>query len=90
MAGCKHTLKGKHESSRKCTAIDLEVKIGMICKYGGGQHISAIGFAVSTLNTIMEAAAHIKEYVNFVFLLIHIYLLIQYIIHIFFSIALYY
>jgi hypothetical protein len=49
----------------------------MICKYEGGQSLSAIaheiGLAVSTVKTIMKDASHIKEHVNAVFHLIYIY-----------------
>jgi hypothetical protein len=42
MAGGKHASEGKSEPSRKGTATDLELKIRMIRKYGGGQSSSTI------------------------------------------------
>jgi hypothetical protein len=43
------------------------MKIRIICTYQGGQSLSVIahehGLMVSTVNTIMQDAAHIKEYV---------------------------
>jgi hypothetical protein len=68
MVGGKRAPKEKTEPSRKRTAIDLEMKIRIIHKYEGGQSLSAIsrelGFAVSTVNTIVKDAARIKEHVK--------------------------
>jgi hypothetical protein len=76
MAGGKHAPDGKSEPSPKRTAIEFETKIRVIHKYECGQSVSAIarelGFAVSTLNTIIEDAVHITEHVNFTFHLIHV------------------
>jgi transposase-like protein len=68
MAGGKRAPKEKTKPSRKRTTIDLEMKIRIIRKYEGGQSLTAIsrelGFAVSTVNTIVKDAARIKEHVK--------------------------
>jgi transposase-like protein len=66
MAGGTRAPKRKSEPSRRRTAIDLEMKTKIIRKYEGGQSLSAVarelGFAVSTVNTIVKDAARIKEH----------------------------
>jgi hypothetical protein len=42
MSGGKCAHKEKSEPPRKCTAIDLEMKIRMIRKYEGGKCLSAV------------------------------------------------
>jgi sugar lactone lactonase YvrE len=58
-------LQLKYKPSRKHTAIDLEIKLRMILKYEDGQNLSGIvhgvGFAISTVNTIVKDVAQIKE-----------------------------
>jgi hypothetical protein len=58
----------KSEPSSECTTIDLDMKIKVRCKYKSGQILSTtaleLGFSVSTVNTIMKDAAHIKEHVK--------------------------
>jgi hypothetical protein len=71
MVSGKHKREGKSQPSQKHTAIDLEMKIRIICKYEGGQSLSA-------LNTIVKDAAHIRQLVNFIFHLIHIFCTAQY------------
>jgi hypothetical protein len=66
MVGGKCAPEGKSKPSHKCTAIDLELKITMICKYGSGQSLSVIacelGFMVLAANTIMKDAACMNEH----------------------------
>jgi hypothetical protein len=60
--------EGKSKPSRKCTATDLQIKIRMLCNYKGQQSLSLIacelGFAVSTVNTIVKDTACIKDHVK--------------------------
>lgn len=48
----------------------------MIHKHEGGQSLTAtvheLGFAVSTVKTVVKDAARINEYVNFIFYLAHV------------------
>jgi hypothetical protein len=44
MAGAKHSPEEKSESPCKYTAIDLQIKIRMICKHKGGQCLSTTWF----------------------------------------------
>jgi hypothetical protein len=56
LAGGKCAPEEKSEQSNNHTAINLETKIRMICKYEGVQRLSTIapelGFAVSTVITV--------------------------------------
>jgi hypothetical protein len=65
VTGGERVPRRKSEPSHKCTAIDLERKTGMLCKYEDGQSLSAIapelGFVVLT---IVKDAARIKERVT--------------------------
>jgi hypothetical protein len=58
----------KSKPFRKHTTIDVGMKTRMIHKYEGGKNVSAIacelGFALSTVNTIMKDAARIKEWLE--------------------------
>jgi hypothetical protein len=58
ISGGKHISERKVTPSRKCIAIDLEMKISIIRKYEGGQRLSALehirGFAVSAVTIIMK------------------------------------
>lgn len=55
-------------ASRKRKVIDLEMKMRMINKFEGGQSLSSIsrelGFAASTVSTILKDSARIKEHVR--------------------------
>jgi hypothetical protein len=66
MAHSKHAPEVKSKPSCKCTAIDLEIKVRMICKYEGVQSLSEIScelaLATSTVNTIVKDAAHKKDH----------------------------
>jgi hypothetical protein len=68
ITGGKCAPEGKSEPSCKCNAIDLEMKIRMVHRYECGQILFAIscvlGFMVSTVNTIVKDAAHMKEHVK--------------------------
>jgi hypothetical protein len=68
MACGKHAPEIKSEPSRKHTAIDLEIKIRMMCKYECGQGLSAVahelGCTVLTMNTNGKDAACIKEFMK--------------------------
>jgi hypothetical protein len=59
----KHAPEGKSKPSRERTAINLEMKIRIICKYEGRESFSAsaLCFVVSTLNTILKGAAATKQ-----------------------------
>jgi hypothetical protein len=64
----KKIQRDQSKPSRKCTAIDLEMRIRMTRIYAGGQSLSAIacelGSVLSAVNTIMKDAASMKEYVG--------------------------
>jgi transposase-like protein len=68
MADGKCAPEGKSEPSCKSTSIDTEMKIRVICKYESGRSLSAIplelGFTISTVNTIVKDATHVKEHMN--------------------------
>jgi hypothetical protein len=68
MAVGKHIPEGVNHLEPPCrhTAIDIEMKLRMICKYECGQSLSAVAleyiYAVSTMNTTLMDAARMKEY----------------------------
>ena len=66
MAGRKRSSDGKGEPSHKLHVIDFETKMKIIHKHEGGQTITSIahelGYAPSTINTIVKDAACIREH----------------------------
>jgi hypothetical protein len=65
MAGGKRAPEGKSHPCHTCTVIDLEMKIRILHKCEGVQSLSAnaceLNFAVSTVDTIVKDAVHIKN-----------------------------
>ncbi|XP_066471494.1 tigger transposable element-derived protein 1-like isoform X2 [Tiliqua scincoides] len=68
MSGKRPGVNKSSGASRKRKVIDLEMKMRMINKYEGGQSLSSIsrelGFAASTVSTILKDSARIKEHVR--------------------------